>query len=159
MARQVDLTKTPCLDKGRKRRKETALPTAEAHVATRTPSRYVAQLCRHLDHTAKTRPELGARVEWSEDRGLADLGWGRCLIDADAEVLTLIAQADDEAALSEVQILIGALLERMGRHERLVVTWETDPGRDDRTDKPQGRKDEWLSNHTTKMRGPGSHAG
>ena len=96
---------------------------AEASVETERPSRYLVQLCRHVDHMAQTHPDVHARVEWSDDHGVASFGWGQCALRAGPGVLTLRAEADDEEGLQRLKHLVADRLVRFGRREHLTVTW------------------------------------
>jgi hypothetical protein len=69
--------------------------TAEGRVETERPSRYLVQLCRHLNLVARQHPQVQAQVDWSEDRGVISLAWGRCTLRAEVGVLTLRAEAPD----------------------------------------------------------------
>ncbi len=96
---------------------------AEARVKTERPSRYLAQLCRHINLVARLNPRMRARVEWSDDHGVISLGAGRCTLRADPGVLTLRAEADDEATLHQLEQRVADRLEQVGRRDRLTVTW------------------------------------
>jgi hypothetical protein len=96
---------------------------AEARVATERSSRYLVQLCQHVDKVGKAHPQMRARAEWSDDRGVVSFDWGRCTMRALPGVLTLRAEAPDEDALRRVEYPIAARLERIGRREHLTVTW------------------------------------
>lgn len=96
---------------------------AEARVETEQASRYLVQLCRHFSYRARTLPRVKAHVEWSDDRGVADFGWGRCTLRADPGVLNLRAEAADEATLQRVQLLVSEHVERFGKRDHLTVTW------------------------------------
>src|SRR6266545_486804 len=50
---------------------------AEANVVTERSGRYLVQLCEHVDAITRRHPQMGAKVEWSEDHGLIDFGWRR----------------------------------------------------------------------------------
>ncbi|MQA03835.1 MAG: DUF2218 domain-containing protein [Streptosporangiales bacterium] len=69
---------------------------AGARVATDRSSRYLVQLCRHIDQVARTNPQMRAHARWSDDHGLLDFGWARCSLRADQDALVLRAEADDE---------------------------------------------------------------
>src|SRR3990170_3035161 len=71
----------------------------EARVETERSSHYLVQLCSHFAHKAQAHPEIDAHVEWSDDRGVASFGWGRCSLYADPAALTLRAEAPDEESL------------------------------------------------------------
>lgn len=102
---------------------------AEASVATGRPSRYLVQLCRHVDLVAQAQPEMQAQVEWSDDRGMISFGSGRCTLRAVPGVLTLRAEAADEESLRQLEQRVADRLERIGRRDRLTVTWTPPQGR------------------------------
>jgi hypothetical protein len=112
------------------------MPTAEAHVQTSQPGRYLIQLCRHaqqihrLPHSPRPHDRGGARpaptvqhVEWSQTRGMISFGWGQCTMQASPDRLTLQVEAADEEHLQRVQEIIAADIERFGRRDQLKVTW------------------------------------
>lgn len=96
---------------------------AEARVETERPSRYLVQLCRHIDQVAQTHPQMRAHVEWSDHHGVISVGPGRCTLRADPAVLTLRAEAPDEESLHQLEQRIADRLEQVGRRDRLTVTW------------------------------------
>jgi hypothetical protein len=107
--------------------------TAETTLRTTNASRYLVQLCQHATkvrhhfrhlHVRKVRerPEV-LDVDWSDSHGTLSLTGGRCILDADATVLTVRVEAADHEHLRRVQDIIGADLERFGRREGLAVTW------------------------------------
>jgi len=111
--------------------------TAEAHVQTSQPGRYLAQLSRHAQqvHRMRHRPhspnERDAQpspkvkhAEWSETRGSIDFGWGRCTLQANGALLTLRAEAADEEDLQRVQDIVTRDIERFGSREHLKVSWQ-----------------------------------
>ena len=115
------------------------MPTATATVATARPSRYLTQLCRHVDQLSRhaghrhppragdpahTPPGPDARVTWSDTTGTIDLGWGRCTLQAGDGALVLHAEAPDAADLQRLPALLGARLHQIGRRDRLTVAWE-----------------------------------
>ena len=106
---------------------------AEARVATERSSRYLVQLCRHVDLVARAEPQLRAHVEWSDDRGLISFDWGRCTLRADPGVLILWAEAPDENSLRQLEQRVGDRLEQVGRRDRLSVTWAA----------PRGASEQW----------------
>ena len=112
------------------------MPAAHATVATTRPGRYLTQLCRHVDqlsrHAHRVPAGRDARVTWTDSAGAIDLGWGRCTLTAEDEVLTLRAEADDAADLQRLQALLGARLEQFGRRDHLTVTWQPEPGTEPR---------------------------
>jgi hypothetical protein len=117
-----------------------AMLIAEAIVETERSSRYLVQLCRHLDLVARRQPQMHAHVEWSDDRGVISLGWGRCTLRADPGVLTLRAEAADERSLHLLEQRVTDHLEQVGRRDRLTVTW-TPPQSVEGTPYPPGDTD------------------
>src|SRR5919106_6617321 len=102
---------------------------AEARGGTERPSRYLAQLCRHLSKASQRNPQMQAQVEWSDDRGVISFGWGgRCTLRADPRVLSLRAEAPDEEGLRQVLDQVSERLERFGRRDHLRVTWTSPQG-------------------------------
>jgi hypothetical protein len=75
---------------------------AEARVATERSSRYLVQLCRHVNLVARANPQMQAHVEWSDDRGVISFGRGRCTLRADPGVLTLHAEAPTRTACTSL---------------------------------------------------------
>jgi hypothetical protein len=117
------------------------VPAAHATVTTTRPSRYLIQLCRHVDQLSRhishplhrrqgdpehTPPGTHASATWSDTAGAIDLGWGRCTLTANDDTLVLHAEADDAADLQRLQALLGARLEQFGRRDHLTVTWQPD---------------------------------
>jgi hypothetical protein len=101
---------------------------AEAIVGTERSSRYLVQLCRHVQLVAETHPQMQAQVEWSDDHGMISLGWGRCALRAGPGVLTLRAEAPDEDSLHQFEKRVADRLEQIGRRDRLTVTWTPPQG-------------------------------
>lgn len=101
---------------------------AEAHVETERASPYLVQFCRHANEEAQAHPEMQAHVEWSDDRGAVDFGWGRCTLRADPGVLALSAEAPDEENLQRVEHLVAEHVERFGIGDHLTVTWAPPQG-------------------------------
>jgi len=115
------------------------VPTAHATVATARPSRYLSQLCRHVDQLSRhtghrrhpragdpghTSPGPDARVTWSDTAGAIDLGWGRCTLQTDGDALVLHAEAHDATDLQRLQTLLSARLHQIGRRDHLTVEWK-----------------------------------
>lgn len=97
---------------------------AEARVETERSTRYLDQLCRHVNKIAQANPQMQAHVEWSDDHAVITFEWGgRCLLHADPGVLTLRAEAPDEESLRLVEHRVADRLERFGRRDHLSVTW------------------------------------
>jgi len=96
---------------------------AEASVATERASRYLVQLCRHVNLVARANPQMRAHVEWTDGSGVISFGGGRCTLRAEPGVLTLRTEAADEASLRELEQRVAGRLEQVGRRDRLTVTW------------------------------------
>jgi hypothetical protein len=110
--------------------------TAEARVRTEHPARYLIQLCRHaskmgghLHHRPRSHdgdggpPEI-RHAEWSETDGIVTLSFGQWTMHATPGELRLRAEADSEEDLRRIQDLVTARLEKIGRRDRLTVTWQ-----------------------------------
>jgi hypothetical protein len=95
---------------------------AEASVATERSRRYLVQLCRHVALVARINPRMHA--EWSDDRGVISFGSSRCTLRSEPGVLTLRAEAPDEASLRQLEQRVADRLARIGRRNRLTVTWK-----------------------------------
>jgi hypothetical protein len=114
---------------------------AEAKVETERSSRYLVQLCRHVDAVARAQPQMQAHVEWSDDRGMISFDWGRCTLRAVLGVLTLHVEAAADALLELVQaFLVGGRLQQIGRRDHLTVTWTLPEGVDEETPEPPARR-------------------
>jgi hypothetical protein len=118
------------------------MPTAEARIETERPSRYLAQLCRHVSNIYSTdqhrqnqrhrhaaderqaRPQRPPHIEWSETHGTITLGDGKITMQVSPGALTLRAEAADEDTLRQIQDLITGLLNRFGRRDHLTVHWQ-----------------------------------
>jgi len=101
---------------------------AEANVLTERSGRYLVQPCEHVDAITRRHPQMGAKVEWSEDHGLIDFGWARCALRAEPGVLSLRAEAPDEAGLHQIERRVAERLEQVGRRDRLTVAWAAPHG-------------------------------
>jgi hypothetical protein len=110
--------------------------TAEAHVRTQDPSRYLTQLCHHAQQVHRMRhrprdhggdgqpPPKVEAVECSETSGMISFGWGRCTMQATPGTLTLHAEAEDQESLQRIQDIVTRDIERFGKRRRLTVTWQ-----------------------------------
>jgi hypothetical protein len=114
---------------------------AEAHVETGRASRYLGQLCRHVNKAARAHPQMQAHVEWSDDRGVISLDRGRCLLHVLPGVLTLRVEAADEDTLRRVEQRVGDRLERIGGRDHLTVTWTPPRGAGEESAEPPARRD------------------
>ncbi|MPZ68927.1 MAG: DUF2218 domain-containing protein [Actinobacteria bacterium] len=101
---------------------------ANARIETKRSSRYLVQLCRHVNERIHSHPGVDASIDWTHDRGVASLGPGRCTLRAEPGVLMLRAEAPDPESLRRVQERFGGLVERFGKRERLRVSWTSGRG-------------------------------
>jgi cytochrome P450 len=111
------------------------MPASHAHVPTTRARRYLAQLGSHSGQMARLAfhqprrhgsggaPPAARPIDWSDTSGIIDFGGGRCTLQATGEALTLHAEADDPDQLQRIQDGIGRRVERIGRRDRLTVTW------------------------------------
>jgi hypothetical protein len=111
---------------------------AEARVETERSSRYLVQLCRHVHAVAQAHPQMRARVEWSDDRGVISIEASRCTLTAGPGVLTLRAEAPDQNSLHRLQQRVAGRLEQVGRRDQLTLTWTPPQHADGR---PQAQAD------------------
>ncbi len=109
------------------------MPTAQTRIPTDRAGRYLAQLCHHLNqisgharHGSATDgggPPQVRRVEWNGSHGVIDFASGRCTLDATSDELTIKLAAEDANELQQLQELLSARLETIGRRDNLVVAW------------------------------------
>lgn len=113
------------------------MPTAEAHVRTERPTRYLDQLCRHagrmrrhLHHRSGAhggddpQPPEVRQVEWSDTYGIVRLAGGQWTLRATEDTLILRAEAGTEHDLRRIQHLLAGRMEKIGRRDHLTVTWQ-----------------------------------
>lgn len=116
------------------------MPTAETQVTTDRASRYLVQLCRHLNqmsgmrHRAPTRHGSQApaieQVDWSDTTGTIRFAQGTCTLHAGDDALTLRVEAEDEDTLRQLQEGIARRLNTIGRRDNLTVHWPQLPTTD-----------------------------
>ena len=122
------------------------MPTAEAHVPTDRPSRYLVQLCKHFSNKRshlKHRPRnhhgdsdathtrhepldldpAEISVEWTETHATVTLPQGACDLRAAEGELVLRVDADTEEDLGKLKDLLTMHLGRFGRRDQLRVEW------------------------------------
>jgi hypothetical protein len=118
------------------------MPAAEAHIETQRASRYLTQLCQHVQsiyseprplsnarrirlagHT-QGRPAEPPRVEWTDTQGTISFGDAAITLHAGPGALILRAEAGREESLQHAQELVTRLLARFGRRDHLSVTWQ-----------------------------------
>lgn len=109
------------------------MPSAQSRISTDRASRYLAQLCEHLNHVGHTSRRHGGagggrgldvqRVEWTDTHGVIEFPFGTCNLTAADDGLTIRLTADTADALQHLQDMFKARLETIGRRDRLVVDW------------------------------------
>lgn len=109
------------------------MPIAVAHVPTTRATRYLAQLCDHtgrLSAVARHRSNVPhtKQARHSTSEGVIDFGWARCTLTATDDALILHGEADDPGRLAQLQERLTRTLERIGRRDRLAVTWSPSGG-------------------------------
>lgn len=107
------------------------MPAAQTYIRTDRASRYLAQLCEHLDHLGRNPPRhAGAghgpqmqRVESTERHGVIEFPFGSCELAAADDGLTIRLTADDADGMQHLQEMFKVRLETIGRRDGLVVDW------------------------------------
>ena len=118
---------------GRPRPGGTTVLTTESRIETANANGLLAHLCRHAvkmgehprqRHTRGThaRPDV-LGVESSDTDGTLDLSWGRCVLHAEPDALTVRVEAATEEHLRGIQGIVTADLERFGHRDNVTVTW------------------------------------
>jgi hypothetical protein len=118
------------------------MPAAQARIETERASRYLTQLCQHvqsiyskrgpLSHArrmplaghAPERPAQPPRVEWTGTQGTVSFGDTAITLQAGPDALILHAEAASEEGLQHAQELVTGLLARISRRDHLSVTWQ-----------------------------------
>ncbi|WP_067016453.1 DUF2218 domain-containing protein [Streptomyces dysideae] len=121
--------------------------TAEAHVETERPGRYLVQLCKHFSNKGRHLSHLPAgirpdriHVEWTDTHGTARLPWGLCTLRATPGTLTLRIEAPDEENLQRLQDLVTTHLGRFSRRDPLTVNWQRSGATDAQPAEPVTRR-------------------
>jgi hypothetical protein len=86
-----------------------------ADIETANAVRYLTQICKHFQHKIP--------VELSGASGHIAFSIGTCSLRADAERLTLLLDAADEAQLLQLQDVVARHLLRFAFREELQVVW------------------------------------
>jgi hypothetical protein len=118
------------------------MPAAQARIETERASRYLTQLCQHVQSIYSKRgphsPRRGhgpaghaqgrsaeqPRVAWTDTQGTVSFGDAAITLTASPSELLLRAEADSEDSLQRAQELVTGVLTRIGRRDRLSVTWQ-----------------------------------
>lgn len=88
---------------------------ANARIETERASRYLQQLCKHFAHKLP--------VEFTPAQGRIDFSIGTCRLAAEGRVLTLGAEAADEANLTQLQGVVDRHLLRFAFREEMKIDW------------------------------------
>jgi hypothetical protein len=107
--------------------------TAEASVTTDRASRYLVQLCEHVNkmgrqHLHRARVHVGAPpqvlgAKWSDMHGVVAFTGGQCTLDATADTLRLRLEAADADSLQRMKAMVSRRLQTIGRRDHLEVVW------------------------------------
>lgn len=114
------------------------MPILSAQVRTDRAGRYLSQFCRHAaamgdgDHAFRMRLHAGTAgrtvqvtAECSENGGTVTFGpWGRCILAADGDTLTLRIESTDEDGLGRIRDVVDRDLERFSRRDPVTLSWE-----------------------------------
>jgi hypothetical protein len=118
------------------------MPAAHARIETGRASRYLTQLCQHVEsiysnrgplsrarHSppaghAQGRPAEPPRVAWTDTQGTLTFEDATITLDAEPSALILRGEAASEGSLQQAQELVTRLLTRIGRRDKLSVTWQ-----------------------------------
>ncbi|MEH1127362.1 DUF2218 domain-containing protein [Micromonospora sp. CPCC 206061] len=117
------------------------MPTLQAQVPTERASRYLTQFCKHATamgsggHRAgvhlqgrMTRGGVRVAANWSDSEGtITFTPWGRCILTADADALTIRVDASDQDGLTQIRDIVTRNLLRFSSRDPLSVIWEEPP--------------------------------
>jgi hypothetical protein len=112
------------------------MATSEARIYTDRASRYLVQICEHLNHLLNMRhvdhgggaradrPTLTAPVTWTPSQGVANFDAEIVNLTADADLLTLRATTEGDEDLRRLETLLASRVETIGRRDQLSVIWQ-----------------------------------
>ena len=89
---------------------------ANARVETDRASSYLQQLCKHFAHKLA--------VEFTPEQGRIEFSIGTCRLAAKDRVLTLDAEAQDDATLTQLQGVVDRHLLRFAFREEMRIEWK-----------------------------------
>ena len=89
---------------------------ANARVETDRASSYLQQLCKHFAHKLA--------VEFTPEKGRIEFSIGTCRLAAKDRVLTLDAEAQDDATLTQLQGVVDRHLLRFAFREEMRIEWK-----------------------------------
>ncbi len=87
-----------------------------ARIESERASGYLQQLCKHFAHK---RP-----VTFTPEKGEIQFSIGTCPLEAKDRVLTLTAEAPDDAALAQLQDVIARHLLRFAFRDPPAIAWQ-----------------------------------
>jgi hypothetical protein len=90
-----------------------------ATITTPQAARYLTQLCKHFEHKFA--------VSHNGGQGRIPFPMGACALTAADGILTLTAEAPDEAALAQLENVVERHLVRFAFREDLALTWHPRP--------------------------------
>jgi uncharacterized protein len=90
---------------------------ASCHVATDTPSPYIAHLCHQFEHKLA--------VSYDAQQGRIGFDFGLCLLHTDATGLRITALSDNRKDLDKLKHAIGSHFERFVWQAPLQLDWQT----------------------------------
>lgn len=106
-------------------------------VATERASRYLLHMCRHLQQMSRMRHHIPVRhhgavrdvlaVEYAADRAVVRLRGGSVRLEATAEALQLVIDAEDAKTLQRLQNGLAHRIQTIGRRDQLALTWSIPP--------------------------------
>ncbi|MBU6397931.1 MAG: DUF2218 domain-containing protein [Rhodospirillales bacterium] len=91
---------------------------ATAIIPTASARRYLGQFVNHFAH------KLPALREPDNTQGEVSFTTGLCTMDADAQKLSIILNAEDEAALIRLKDIVDRHLLRFAFREELQIAWQ-----------------------------------
>ena len=93
---------------------------SEARIETAHSQRYLGQLCKHFSHRIP--------VTHTADSGRIEFPSGICSLSAEAGLLILRAEAQDDMARRLLEGVVGSHLERFAFRESLAIEWAPQAG-------------------------------
>ncbi|MDE1896657.1 MAG: DUF2218 domain-containing protein [Rhodospirillales bacterium] len=91
---------------------------ATAIIPTTSAKRYLGQFVSHFSH------KLPALREADNSQGEVSFTTGLCTMDADAQKLSIILNAADEAGLTRLKEIVDRHLLRFAFREELQIAWQ-----------------------------------
>ena len=92
---------------------------SQAHIESERASIYLQQLCKHFAHRLP--------VEFTPERGQIVFSVGTCRLEAESGVLTLHAEAADDAQLAQLQDVVVRHLVRFAFRDPPIIEWIARP--------------------------------